>query len=136
MPPAQTKEVIERELNAPLEDVFEWIDLEKPLGSASISQVSFLLLPICYSHSSAVTLAVKHSVRPHCTCDHSRSGPNHSKCTPLPEYNHQVTTVWGANCELVSWLVCTKQIMLQNTMSACNVRPLTRRWQAIAGPQG
>ncbi|KAL0020648.1 hypothetical protein WJX79_000580 [Trebouxia sp. C0005] len=39
MPPAQTKEVIERELNAPLEDVFEWIDLEKPLGSASISQV-------------------------------------------------------------------------------------------------
>ncbi len=39
MPPAQTKEVIERELNARLEDVFEWIDLEKPLGSASISQV-------------------------------------------------------------------------------------------------
>lgn len=39
MPPAQTKEVIERELKAPLEDVFEWIDLEKPLGSASISQV-------------------------------------------------------------------------------------------------
>ena len=39
MPPAQTKEVIESELNAKLEQVFEWIDLEKPLGSASISQV-------------------------------------------------------------------------------------------------
>ena len=39
MPPAQTKEVIESELNAKLEQVFEWIDLDKPLGSASISQV-------------------------------------------------------------------------------------------------
>ena len=39
MPPQQTREVIEAELNAPLEQVFEWIDLEKPLGSASISQV-------------------------------------------------------------------------------------------------
>ncbi len=56
MPPAQTKEVIERELNAPLEDVFEWIDLEKPLGSASISQVTFLLLPICHSHTGCETL--------------------------------------------------------------------------------
>lgn len=63
MPPAQTKEVIERELNAPLEDVFEWIDLEKPLGSASISQVSFLLLLISYTHASAVSLVVKQSVR-------------------------------------------------------------------------
>ena len=74
MPPAQTKEVIERELNAPLEDVFEWIDLQKPLGSASISQVSFLLLPIRRSHASAVTLAVKPSSRPHCTHDHSKPG--------------------------------------------------------------
>lgn len=39
MPPAQTKEVIESQLNAKLEQVFEWINLEKPLGSASISQV-------------------------------------------------------------------------------------------------
>lgn len=39
MPPQQTREVIEAELNAPLEQIFEWIDLEKPLGSASISQV-------------------------------------------------------------------------------------------------
>ena len=42
MPAAQTKEVIEAELNARLEDVFEWIDLEKPLGSASISQVPLI----------------------------------------------------------------------------------------------
>ena len=41
MPPAQTKRVLEAELNAPIEQVFEWIDLEKPLGSASISQVRF-----------------------------------------------------------------------------------------------
>ena len=40
MPPAQTRAVLERELGAPLEEVFEWIDLETPLGSASISQVS------------------------------------------------------------------------------------------------
>ena len=44
MPPAQTKEVIESELNAKLEQVFEWIDLEKPLGSASISQVIPILM--------------------------------------------------------------------------------------------
>lgn len=55
MPPAQTKEVIERELNAPLEDVFEWIDLQKPLGSASISQVS-----ICCSPSVVVMLLQSH----------------------------------------------------------------------------
>ncbi len=61
MPPSQTKEVIERELNAPLEDVFEWIDLEKPLGSASISQVTVLLLPMpdrpqgTYDHSTSAS---------------------------------------------------------------------------------
>ena len=38
MPPAQARKVIEAELGAPLEDVFEEIDLEKPLGSASIAQ--------------------------------------------------------------------------------------------------
>lgn len=38
----QTRGVIERELGgACLEDVFEWIDLEKPLGSASLAQVRF-----------------------------------------------------------------------------------------------
>jgi predicted unusual protein kinase regulating ubiquinone biosynthesis (AarF/ABC1/UbiB family) len=40
MPAEQVRAVIERELGAPLESVFEWIDLEEPLGSASISQVS------------------------------------------------------------------------------------------------
>ena len=41
MPPAQTRSVLERELGGTrLEEVFEWIDLETPLGSASISQVS------------------------------------------------------------------------------------------------
>ena len=39
MPPAQVRASIEGELGAPLEQVFEWINLEKPLGSASISQV-------------------------------------------------------------------------------------------------
>lgn len=43
MPPDQTRKVIERELGGvSLEDVFEWIDLEQPLGSASISQVHLL----------------------------------------------------------------------------------------------
>lgn len=39
MPAEQAREVIQRELGAPIEAVFEWIDLETPLGSASISQV-------------------------------------------------------------------------------------------------
>lgn len=40
MPAAQARAVIERELGAPLEALFEWIDLDTPLGSASISQAS------------------------------------------------------------------------------------------------
>lgn len=39
MPVEQARAVIERELGSPLEAVFEWIELEEPLGSASISQV-------------------------------------------------------------------------------------------------
>ena len=39
MPPTQVQGVLEHELGAPLKDVFEWIDLQTPLGSASISQV-------------------------------------------------------------------------------------------------
>ena len=57
MPAAQTKEVIERELNAPLDEVFEWIDLEKPLGSASISQVPSThasLTPCTFHHDVQV----------------------------------------------------------------------------------
>lgn len=40
MPAERARAVIEAELGGvPVEDVFEWIDLEKPLGSASIAQV-------------------------------------------------------------------------------------------------
>jgi hypothetical protein len=40
MPPAQAQRMIEKELGlGSLDEVFEWIDLEDPLGSASISQV-------------------------------------------------------------------------------------------------
>jgi len=40
MPADRAQAVIERELGgAPLGDVFEWIDLEKPLGAASVAQV-------------------------------------------------------------------------------------------------
>ena len=39
MPAEQAKMAIEKELGTKLEHVFEWIDLEMPLGSASISQV-------------------------------------------------------------------------------------------------
>ena len=36
----QTRRVIQRELgDLPLEQVFQWIDLDAPLGSASIAQV-------------------------------------------------------------------------------------------------
>jgi predicted unusual protein kinase regulating ubiquinone biosynthesis (AarF/ABC1/UbiB family) len=40
MPPAQAARLIARELGvSDLSEVFQWIDLEEPLGSASISQV-------------------------------------------------------------------------------------------------
>lgn len=40
MSPEQTRVVVQGELGGtPLEDVFEWLDLETPLGSASIAQV-------------------------------------------------------------------------------------------------
>lgn len=40
MPGEQARAIIEQELGGvPLDSVFEWIDLETPLGSASISQV-------------------------------------------------------------------------------------------------
>lgn len=39
MPKEQARAAIEAELGTPLENVFEWIDLDEPLGSASISQV-------------------------------------------------------------------------------------------------
>lgn len=45
MPAQQARQVIEKELGAPLDAVFEWIELEEPLGSASISQVSLCPRP-------------------------------------------------------------------------------------------
>lgn len=40
MPEGKARAVIEQELGGmPLEEVFEWIDLENVLGSASIAQV-------------------------------------------------------------------------------------------------
>jgi len=40
MPAAMAREVIEAEFGgAPLGDLFEWIDLERPLGAASVAQV-------------------------------------------------------------------------------------------------
>ena len=40
MPVAQARKVLEGELGGvPVDDVFEWIDLDKPLGSASVAQV-------------------------------------------------------------------------------------------------
>ena len=40
MPIAQARQVLQQELGgAAVEDVFEWIDLEQPLGSASVAQV-------------------------------------------------------------------------------------------------
>lgn len=137
MPPAQTKEVIERELNAPLEDVFEWIDLEKPLGSASISQVTFLLLRSRHTYASAVTLAeTLCKATLHIRPQQIWIWPHHAKCTPLPGYTHQATTVCGTNQEIASWHVCNKQTLPANTMFACNIRPLIDFRPAIAGPQG
>lgn len=40
MSPQQTRSVLQTELGGvPIEEIFEWIDLEQPLGSASIAQV-------------------------------------------------------------------------------------------------
>ncbi len=45
MPAQQARSVIEEELGGvPLEEVFEWIDLDTPLGSASIAQVCTAVL--------------------------------------------------------------------------------------------
>lgn len=45
MSPATIRAAIQRELGgAPLESVFEWIDLDTPLGSASVAQVSWRCL--------------------------------------------------------------------------------------------
>lgn len=48
MTPEKTKQVIEERLGKPLDEVFAWIDLEAPLGSASIAQVppSYSVMPL------------------------------------------------------------------------------------------
>ena len=45
MAPEKAKQVIEQQLGKPIEDVFAWIDLEAPLGSASVAQVG--LVRVC-----------------------------------------------------------------------------------------
>ncbi len=51
MPASQARAVIEEELGGlPLEEVFEWIDLDEPLGSASIAQVP---LPAQFMHGAS-----------------------------------------------------------------------------------
>lgn len=56
MPKAQAKAAIEKELGTTVDKVFEWIDLDTPLGSASISQVhkAKLRLPASMTEASAV----------------------------------------------------------------------------------
>ena len=54
----QTRGVIERELGgAALEDVFEWIDLEQPLGSASLAQVLLWVL-ICLCNVDQLDICI------------------------------------------------------------------------------
>ena len=45
MTPEKAKQVIEQQLGKPIDTVFAWIDLEAPLGSASIAQVG--LVHVC-----------------------------------------------------------------------------------------
>ena len=59
MSPQRVREVLQGELGGtPIEDVFEWLDLDKPLGSASIAQVLRLV------HSSQVAWLPASSDRP------------------------------------------------------------------------
>ena len=39
MSPDKTKEILEQRLGKPINEVFAWIELDAPLGSASIAQV-------------------------------------------------------------------------------------------------
>ena len=41
----ETKVILEAELGLRLANIFDWIDLDQPLGSASISQVTALSCP-------------------------------------------------------------------------------------------
>ena len=45
MPAEETRLILEAELGLRLANIFEWIDLQRPLGSASISQARSRLSP-------------------------------------------------------------------------------------------
>lgn len=56
MTPEKTKQVIEERLGKPLHEVFAWIDLSAPLGSASIAQVlSLSIRQLGTTHSSSTS---------------------------------------------------------------------------------
>ena len=89
MPPTQVQAVLEHELGAPLRDVFEWIDLQTPLGSASISQVS----KHCCTPSAKQTIVLR------CLAQHSRSAAIWRAGFPL----HAILSVAAVmlNCPLL-----------------------------------
>jgi ABC1 atypical kinase-like domain len=65
MPADETRSVIRQELGGrPLHTFFEWIDLEQPLGSASISQVSssFFRPDLCITFHVKVMLSHMHKM--------------------------------------------------------------------------
>jgi predicted unusual protein kinase regulating ubiquinone biosynthesis (AarF/ABC1/UbiB family) len=64
MPPPQAGQCIQEELgsNNPLDKIFEWIDLEHPLGSASISQVHKAKLS-CYKGKPSHGVGGRRSVK-------------------------------------------------------------------------
>lgn len=72
MKPDKTKEVIEERLGKSLDEVFEWIDLEKPLGSASIAQVR---LTAAYKMAHVISAAppCSHSAGEQCTPNANRN---------------------------------------------------------------
>lgn len=59
MPAGQVREIILREFGVRrLEDIFEWIDLEAPLGSASLAQVGLSLSSLSRSPSPSFPSAL------------------------------------------------------------------------------
>lgn len=48
MAPEKAKQVIEEQLGKSIDDVFAWIDLEAPLGSASIAQVRLVCICLVF----------------------------------------------------------------------------------------
>ncbi len=83
MSAAQTRRVIERELGGvPMDEVFEWIDLEHPLGSASIAQAGPPPAPFCRLGSfmwGSSCLATSCAARPTCLVSPSREHSTFTK---------------------------------------------------------